>query len=69
MENLKEIRTPKTNKLYGELDLHTYNLRIKEGKIIRLIPITKEGVTLQLTFGNNPAEEIHIPPHRFLLQI
>jgi len=61
MGNSKEIRTPDTNKLYGILDLQSYVLSIKEGKIIRYVPVSKEGGTLVFSF-NNQIEEIHIPP-------
>jgi len=67
MKNLKEIRTPETNKLYGILNLHTYTLSIKEGKITRIIPIPKDGITLQLICGDT-FEEIVIPPKKLLIQ-
>ena len=55
-----EIKTKK-GKIYGILDLYSYVLSIKEGKIIRHVPISKEGVTLIFSY-NNQYEEIHIPP-------
>lgn len=56
-------------KLYGMLNLYSYQLEIYENKITRLIPISKEGVILRLILGNKLAEEIHIPPQRQLMKI
>ena len=61
------IRTLK-GKLYGMLNLQNYQLEIRENKITRLIPISKEGVTLQLIMENNLIEEIYIPPQKQLMK-
>ena len=50
------------------LNLQNYQLEIRENKITRLIPISKEGVTLQLILENNLAEEIYIPPQKQLMK-
>lgn len=66
MKNLVEIRTSKNSKLYGMLDIDTYLLHIKESKITRIIPLSKDGVTIKIAFENK-SEEICIPPQNQLL--
>ena len=67
MEKLIELRTSRTNKLYGVLDVGTYALHIKESKFTRIIPISKEGATVKISSGKQ-LEEIYIPPQEAVLK-
>jgi len=63
-----EIRTPK-GKLYGILDIKSYNMTITDGRNIRQFPVPREGCTLCYKAGNNPEEVIVIKPQRSISTI
>ena len=62
-----EVKTPK-GKYYGDLDVATYTLSIKDGRNIRQTPIPKEGCFLRYTAGDKPIEVIVIPPQKQLMK-
>jgi len=58
---MKEIRTP-NGRLYGMLNEKTYDLYIKDGNNIRIVPVPQIGWTFQYIAGDNPPEKVFIPP-------
>ena len=58
---MKEIRTP-NGRLYGTLNEKTYDLHIKDGKNVRIIPVPQMGWTFQYIAGDSPPEKVYIPP-------
>ena len=58
---MREIRT-KSGRLYGMLNEKTYDLYIKDGKNIRIIPVPLTGWTFQYIAGDSQPEIVYIPP-------